>query len=169
MDDNPIINAILFCAFFRIASRTKLGPIKSTIVMFIIFVIIPACVASAQKYGFWSEYNLALYIVTFVFAMFFWGVKIAIRKFNRMVGYVNSDKKTFVSIDGRNVVVVQRNMWGTPFIYLNEKLVFEGDKKLDGGIIISDVNANWTDNNCKVTLSTLEQPCYMELDYIVEI
>lgn len=168
MDDNPIINAILFCGFFRIASRTKLGPVRSTVLLFLI-ALVPLCIESAQKYGFWSEYNLALYIVTFVFAIFFWGVKIIIRKLNRWLGYVNSDKKTFVSLDNKNTVVVQRNMWGTPFIYFNEKLVFEGDKKLDGGIIISDVNANWTDNTCKVTLSTLEQPCYMELDYIVEI
>ncbi len=165
--ENLIIRSIVIGLFLHIGSRTKLGPVRSMKLLFLI-AMIPLLIKNIQKYGFWSPDNLAMFIVLLVFAILYKIVVVMMRKFNRWLGYVHSEKKTFTSPNSKHIVVLQRNFWGTPFLYLNEKLILEGDKVIDGGVIITDVGVNWKkDNTCKIILSTKNNPCYMELDYML--
>lgn len=146
----------------------KIGPVRSMKISFLIGMI-GLMFKNINKYGFYSPENLAFFIVVSIFIILDTvRVKVA-RAISKSIGYISTEKQTFISPDGKNTLIVQKNFVYKPFLYLNGQLVFEGNKVIDSAITISQVTVNWIDNdNCNVILSTKFDPNYIELKYNVK-
>ncbi len=86
-------------------------------------------------------------------------------KISNMLGYDSSKRKSFLSPDFKYILVVERNCFEERFLYLNQELVFEGNKAIEVGVRC-EVDVSWIEPDyCNVILYTKSNASYIELTY----